>query len=247
MQLRLNRNDIPEHLIKYFKPIKSHQPKSMCLIPERFAIGMVERGWLLRNSIIWAKPNHMPESVTDRLTKAHEVVYHFVKQGKYYYNLDAIREPHTTESIERYKRSVQLGANAVQGKILQREEQNLGYPRHAPKWFIEGQDAESFGSPRARTQRTKYNEPGNKNAGSLTDSRDYYRNNGLAEGNQNGKNPGDVWTITTQPYPEGHFAVFPLELVRRPILAGCPKRVKAWRCKCCDKIYYTKPEQHKPI
>ena len=37
----------------------------------------------------------MPESVTDRLTKSHEVIYHFVKQGKYYYDLDAIREPHT--------------------------------------------------------------------------------------------------------------------------------------------------------
>jgi len=41
--------------------------------------------------------------------------------------------------------------------------------------------------------------------------------------NANGKNPGDVWHINTQPYPEAHFAVFPIELVKKPILAGCPE------------------------
>ncbi|MDF1589868.1 MAG: DNA methyltransferase, partial [Gammaproteobacteria bacterium] len=80
------------------KPPKYNALPSKCLlmIPQRFAWGMIERGWILRNEIIWHKPNHMPEPVTDRLTKSHEVIWHFVKQQKYYYNLDAIREPNKT-------------------------------------------------------------------------------------------------------------------------------------------------------
>lgn len=60
--------------------------KSLCMIPERFAIGMIERGWILRNVIIWHKPNAMPESVKDRFTKDFEYIYFFVKNKKYYFN-----------------------------------------------------------------------------------------------------------------------------------------------------------------
>ena len=132
------------------------KPKSLCMIPERFAWGMIKHGWILRNKPIWWKGNHMPESVTDRFTKAYENVYFFTKGSKYNFDLDAIREPHKTQSIERYQRSVNLGANAVQGKILQRDEQNTGTPCNAPKWFREGQNAETFGSPRARASRKPY-------------------------------------------------------------------------------------------
>lgn len=55
--------------------------KSLYMIPERFAWGMIERGWILRNKNVWYKPNHMPESVKDRLTKSYEFIYHFVKRG----------------------------------------------------------------------------------------------------------------------------------------------------------------------
>ena len=221
--------------------------KCMCLIPSRFAWGMVERGWVLRNEIVWSKVNHMPESVTDRLTKAHEMIYHFVKQQKYYYDLDAIREPHKTQSVERYQRSVNLGGNAVQGKILQREEQNTGVPRTAPKWFRDGIEPESFGSPRAGASRDEHSDNNCRTTAGLHDGR-----NPLDVKHENGKNPGDVielnaeyttselierwkqmhpedwtqphdvWQINTQPYADAHFAVFPIELVRRPILSGCP-------------------------
>jgi DNA modification methylase len=76
--------------------------KSLWLIPHRVAIAMTDAGWILRNTIIWHKPNNMPCSIKDRLTPAHEYVFHFVKQRKYYYNLDSIRVPHQTIKLERH-------------------------------------------------------------------------------------------------------------------------------------------------
>jgi DNA modification methylase len=70
--------------------------KSLLLAPERFAVAMVSAGWILRNKIIWSKRNPMPESVRDRLSSTYDVVYHFVKQPKYFYDLDSIRVPHTS-------------------------------------------------------------------------------------------------------------------------------------------------------
>lgn len=59
--------------------------KSLCLIPQRFAIEMVNRGWILRNTIIWHKPNCMPSSAKDRFTVDFEYVYFFVKSKKYWF------------------------------------------------------------------------------------------------------------------------------------------------------------------
>lgn len=59
--------------------------KSLCLIPERFALGMVNAGWILRNDIIWYKQNPMPESVKDRFTGAYEHIYFFVRNKRYYF------------------------------------------------------------------------------------------------------------------------------------------------------------------
>jgi len=72
-----------------------YPPKSLCLIPERFAIGMIERGWILRNVIIWHKPNAMPESVKDRFTVDFEYIYFFTKSKKYYFQ--RIIEPYTSK------------------------------------------------------------------------------------------------------------------------------------------------------
>lgn len=67
--------------------------KDLVGIPWRFAFAMQARGWYLRQDIIWAKPNPMPESVTDRCTKSHEYIFLMTKKPKYYYNHEAIREP----------------------------------------------------------------------------------------------------------------------------------------------------------
>lgn len=60
-------------------------PKSLCLIPSRFALAMVENGWILRNDICWNKPNPMPESVKDRFTGSWEHLYFFVKNKRYWF------------------------------------------------------------------------------------------------------------------------------------------------------------------
>ena len=70
------------------------QPKQLMLMPSRLAIAMQEAGWILRNDIIWHKPNPMPSSVKDRLNTTYEHIFHFVQSKKYYYDLDAIREKH---------------------------------------------------------------------------------------------------------------------------------------------------------
>lgn len=69
--------------------------KSLCLIPSRFAIRMIERGWMLRNEIIWYKPNAMPQSVKDRFTVDFEKVFFFVKNRKYYFRqqFEALKNP----------------------------------------------------------------------------------------------------------------------------------------------------------
>jgi len=66
--------------------------KCLLLIPHRFAIGCIDRGWIVRNDIIWAKRNGMPESVTDRFSKKHEYFFFMTKSTKYYFDLDAVRE-----------------------------------------------------------------------------------------------------------------------------------------------------------
>lgn len=66
--------------------------KSLLLIPHRFAIGCMKRGWIIRNDIVWAKVNAMPESVTDRFSKKHEYMFLMTKSEKYYFNLDAIKD-----------------------------------------------------------------------------------------------------------------------------------------------------------
>lgn len=78
--------------------------KSLCLIPHRFAIGCIDRGWIVRNDIIWAKRNGMPESVTDRFSKKHEYFFLMVKQEKYYFDLDGIKDKKSIGSILREKR-----------------------------------------------------------------------------------------------------------------------------------------------
>jgi DNA modification methylase len=69
------------------------QEKNLLLIPARFAIAMQERGWILRNDVIWHKPNALPRPEGDRLRSVHEHFLHFVKKptaGRpaYYYNID---------------------------------------------------------------------------------------------------------------------------------------------------------------
>jgi len=88
--------------------------KCLLLIPHRFAIGCIDRGWIVRNDVIWAKRNGMPESVTDRFSKKHEYMFFMVKSEKYYFDLDAVRDKNTTpkKSIDSQKRGLEPGGYA---------------------------------------------------------------------------------------------------------------------------------------
>lgn len=68
------------------------KPKDLCGIPWRVVFALQADGWWLRSDIIWAKPNPMPESVTDRPTKAHEYVFLLAKSARYYFGADAVAE-----------------------------------------------------------------------------------------------------------------------------------------------------------
>jgi hypothetical protein len=94
----------------------------MVPIPWMVAMALQEDGWYLRSDIIWSKPNPMPESVTDRPTKAHEYVFLLTKSPRYYYDAEAIREPHNDKAggIERFGR---IGSN---GGYVESERTQLG-------------------------------------------------------------------------------------------------------------------------
>lgn len=147
-------------------------PKNLLGIPWRTAFALQDDGWILRNAIIWNKPNAMPESVADRLSGRYEHVFLFSKSRKYWFDLDLIREPVTSG--------------------------NLGH---------------SWEERKARGER-----PGS-NRGFATVSTNH--GNTAKNPHDGGRNPGDVWTIPTQPFPGAHFACFPIQLPQRCILAGC--------------------------
>jgi DNA modification methylase len=93
------------------------KPKDLVGIPWRFAFAMQDRDWYLRQDIIWAKPNPMPESVTDRCTKSHEYIFLMTKNPKYYYDQEAIREPVAESSIGRLNQDItnQVGTTRANG------------------------------------------------------------------------------------------------------------------------------------
>lgn len=78
-------NLVKKRITVGFKPKLKVPDKSLCKIPARFAIGMIDRGWILRNEIIWHKTNAMPEGVKDRFTRNFEKVFFFTKNKKYYF------------------------------------------------------------------------------------------------------------------------------------------------------------------
>jgi DNA modification methylase len=76
--------------------VPGFRPKTLMMLPQRYAIGCMDRlGLILRAEIIWEKPNGLPESVTDRVRRAHEQIWHFTKQPRYFAAMDEVREPHT--------------------------------------------------------------------------------------------------------------------------------------------------------
>ena len=117
------------------------KPKDLVGMPWRLALALQADGWYLRADIIWAKPNPMPESVTDRPTKAHEYVFLLTKSARYYYDADAVRE----EPLPQYARP----------SSLVREHQAWAHPddQHARR-FADTTAARNVSHPNGRNLRS---------------------------------------------------------------------------------------------
>jgi site-specific DNA-methyltransferase (adenine-specific)/site-specific DNA-methyltransferase (cytosine-N4-specific) len=80
------------------------KPKDLIGVPWRVAFALQEDGWYLRSDIIWNKPNCQPESVKDRPTRSHEYIFLFSKNEKYFYDIEAIKEPAQDKKQQRKNR-----------------------------------------------------------------------------------------------------------------------------------------------
>jgi DNA modification methylase len=143
----------------------------------------------------------MPESVTDRPTRAHEYVFLLAKSERYYYDADAIREPYAPASIER------ISQPNFENQTGGPKDYSNGINRHrSARKALEGLAASHKGSSFSKG-KTGVNGQGRVSEAERHD-------------NPAGRNKRTVWEIATQPYPEAHFATFPETLVRPCILAG---------------------------
>jgi site-specific DNA-methyltransferase (adenine-specific) len=208
----------------------TYKNKSLQGIPWRVAIKMMdEQGWILRNDVVWNKHKGAMDSSSDKLRNIHEMIFHFVKNNSYYYNDEAIRLNPKTTTVRngaivsasgvcgvRYKRQIELStalskeekANAMQDlqQVLQRVE-NGEIPDF--RMIIRNQQRATHSDSERVSGRAK----------ELKD-RGYY----FLLYNQNGSLPTDIWEILPEDTQnrEKHYAVYPEDLCKIPILATCP-------------------------
>ena len=183
-------------------------PKNLLGIPWRAAYALQADGWIIRNDVIWAKPNGMPESVRDRLTGKHEHIFLLAKSPRYYFNLDAIREPlkyHLAGERAQKRRARELFKEAGLTEEHRAAMRAVGMSDAGKARETQGGSGRNTASVQRLADEAKAALGG------------YYREF-LYE---DGRNPGDVWTIPTVPFSGAHFAVFPPTLAEKCILAGC--------------------------
>lgn len=183
------------------KPKTKIPDKSLMAIPDRFKIGMIDRGWICRNEIIWYKRNAMPSSAKDRFTVDFEKVFFFTKSQRYYFEtqyepyslatMKEIEKPYTGTAVKDYD-----GTGAQNPSDAKRSMVN-SIRKQMPKFG--GNKAEGYGNP-----TYSGNEWQPQTFGRLKRT---------------------VWDIPTQPFSEAHFATYPEELVSNCIKAGCPEYV----------------------
>lgn len=173
--------------------------KDLVGIPWMVAFALRADGWWLRQEIIWHKPNPMPESVTDRCTKAHEQIFLMTKSANYYCDMEAIKEPASQNTNPRragngYKTPDGWDTSKGSGghgnfHKAGREQGRTGYVRKG-----------------GRQGEVKNNESFDEAMAVMPDDR----------------NKRTVWTVPSKGYREAHFATYPPDLIRPCVLAGCP-------------------------
>ncbi len=211
-------------------PLVGLKHKDLVGIPWRVAFALQADGWYLRSDIIWAKPNPMPESCTDRPTKAHEYIFLLTKGPKYFYDHEAIKEPavgttphdltgqgwqapgQAPQSGSRVKKA---GPNAMRG-------QGSNRPEGGGRANRPGRDMSMVGQSRMATD------------GDTPDSTNATTGGSFVDGPMESRNKRTVWTVSTKPFAGAHFATFPPDLIEPCILAGtgeqgcCPKCGQSW-------------------
>lgn len=194
-------------------------PKNLIGQPWRLAFALQDDGWILRSDIIWAKPNPMPESVRDRPTKAHEYVFLLTKQGKYFYDQDAIREPFK----ENHPASLDWGRATLEPERPGQSSKQKRSSRKMP----DGWDTGPGGHGSFHRNGREKGAPSHKGSSFSKGKTGVHQLDRASEverkDNPAGANARTVWTIATEAYPEAHFATFPTELPRRCLKAGCPE------------------------
>ena len=190
-KLQVGNNGTVEGVLTKTKS-DSCKPKDLIGIPWMLAFALRADGWYLRQDIIWAKPNPMPESVKDRCTKSHEYIFMLSKSPRYYFDNEAIQE----DSVSSDKRPSALQRAREKGYATKDRQNPEAYlkniPRYGGKKYTENPDV---------FYRTK--------SGNAYDYRPK-------------RNKRDVWAVTTKPYKGAHFATFPPDLIEPCVLAGCP-------------------------
>jgi len=165
-------------------------------------------GWYLRSDVIYSKPNPMPESVTDRPTKSHEYVFLLTKSARYFYDHEAIKE-----------RAEGATVHDLTGQ---------GYSAPGQSRQTGNRKSEVVGANGRNVQATNDESVRRDQIGGTFNNNPRLR---LTDGTRNRRS---VWTITTQPYPEAHFATFPEELPETCIKAGTSEH---GACSSCGAPY----------
>ena len=213
------KSDKFDEVIKKRNKLRSNwlQPKQLLMIPYRLAAKMQDDGWILRNIICWEKGNPMPSSVRDRFNTSYEPVFFFVKSKKYFFDMDSIREPYKTSSIKRYDHPLgHIRTNAVGLKESTGYHCDKDVDLHPlgkiPNDFF-GYEKSKFSS---KEEESKHRQGFSKN-------RNEFEHHPL------GRIPTDIFPVNTTSFKGSHFAVFPPELLMKPIKSSCPQQV----CKKC--------------
>lgn len=177
------------------------KPKDLIGIPWRVAFALQADGWYLRQDIIWHKPNPMPESITDRCTKAHEYIFLFSKSRRYYFDHLAIKEPVAESSLKRLSQNIdsQVGSYRVPGK-----------PNGPMKAVSSRSSRDNFKRENSKRAAVIPNQSCGTHRAERPDS----------EYDLLTRNKRSVWQVSTKPYKGAHFATFPIDLIEPCIFAG---------------------------
>lgn len=209
----------------------TYQAKRLLGIPWRVALELTDtQGWLIRNDVIWNKVKGGPDNSKDKLRNVHEHVFHFVKQRSYFYDADAIRSnPKKTKVLNgavvsatgvtgvRYKRQLELSTN-----LSDEEKQNAFAGLEVVLQAIIEDKLADFRMIIRGQQRTTHSDS-ERVSGRAKELRDkgFY----FLKYHPNGSKPSDVWDILPEDTQkrQSHFAPYPEDLCKIPILATCPR------------------------